>query len=148
MTMMANRQSSTVQFAARFGAPVAKRLRERATRLNESQRQLAERYIDEGLRMDDHPGIVFRDGPMGRRAGLAAGPDVWELVAALKQLPVRGQDAIPELARPLALSEGQIQTALTYFGEYHLEVQELIRRNEQEAERAEAAWRRGQSALD
>lgn len=27
--------------------------------------------------MDEHPGIVFRSGPAGRRAGLAGGPDIW-----------------------------------------------------------------------
>ena len=34
--------------------------------------------------MDDHPGIVFRDGPTGRRAGLAAGPAVWEVIDGLE----------------------------------------------------------------
>lgn len=29
--------------------------------------------------MDDHPGIVFSDQPTGRRAGLAVGPDGWEV---------------------------------------------------------------------
>lgn len=140
--------SSSRQFAARFSAPVVQRLRAHADRRGQSQRQLAERYIDEGLRMDDHPGIVFREGSMGRRAGLAAGPDVWEIVAALKQLPARGQDAIRELAKLLELSEGQIQAALDYYGEYAGEVDELIRRNEEAAERAEAAWRRQQSALE
>ena len=43
---------------------------------------IGERQIDEGLRMEAHPGIVFRNGPSGRRAGLAAGPDVWEVVWA------------------------------------------------------------------
>jgi hypothetical protein len=37
---------------------------------------LAQRYIEEGLRMDRHPGIVFRPGAAGRRPGLAGGPDV------------------------------------------------------------------------
>lgn len=36
--------------------------------------------------MEAHPGIVFRDGPSGRRAGLAAGPDVWEVVGLLRGL--------------------------------------------------------------
>lgn len=150
MSAMARREGSSgaVQFAARFAAPVVERLRTRAGRSAQSQRQLAERYIDEGMRMDDHPGIVFRDGPMGRRAGLAAGPDVWELVAALKQLPARGQAAIRELAELLELGEGQIQTALTYYGEFKDEVDELVQRNEEEAERAEAAWRRQQTALE
>lgn len=113
-----------------------------------SQRQLAERYLEEGMRMEDHPGIVFRDGPMGRRAGLAAGPDVWEIVAALKQLPTRGRAAIGELAELLELSEGQIEAALAYYGEFPDEVDELITRNDEEAERAETAWRRQQTVLD
>jgi hypothetical protein len=140
--------SATVQYAARFAAPVIERLRARARRSAQSQRRLAERYIDEGLRMDDHPGIVFRDGPMGRRAGLAAGPDVWEIVSALKQLPTRGQAAIRELTELLNLSEGQVQIALGYYGEFKGEIDELIRRSEEEAERAEAAWRRQQTALE
>lgn len=123
------------------------RLRNRASREEQSQKQLAERYIDEGLRMDDHPGIVFRAGPMGRRAGLAAGPDVWEIVGALKQLPTRGEAAIRELAELLDLGEGQIQTALDYYGEFQDEGDQLIQRNEEEAARAEAAWRRRQTAL-
>jgi hypothetical protein len=34
--------------------------------------------------MEDHPGIIFRDGPSGRRAVLIAGPDVHEVIRALK----------------------------------------------------------------
>lgn len=145
---MTERNAGTVQFAARFAAPVAGRLRERAARAQQSQRQLAERYIDEGLRMDDHPGIVFREGPMGRRAGLAAGPDVWEVIAALMEHPTRGRRAIAEVAQLQELSEGQVQTALDYYGEYAQEIDELVRRNEEAAERAEGAWRRQQAALE
>lgn len=140
--------TSTAQFAARLSAPVVERLRERASRRGQSQRQLAERYIDEGMRMDDHPGIVFRDGPLGRRAGLAAGPDVWEIVGALKRLPTRGPAAVDQLAELLTLSPGQIQGALDYYGEHSAEIDDLISRNEEEAERAETAWRRQQVALE
>src|SRR5215472_13534584 len=44
----------------------------------------ANRLVDEALRMSEHPGIVFRPGPTGRRAGLVSGPDVWEAVRAIK----------------------------------------------------------------
>ncbi len=44
--------------------------------------------------MDEHPGIVFRDGPTGRRAALAGGPDVWEVIATLKGGKARGEEAI------------------------------------------------------
>jgi hypothetical protein len=99
------------------------------------------------MRMDEHPGIVFRDGPMGRRAGLAAGPDVWEIMAALKRHPARGPAAVTELAELLELGEHQLQTALDYYGAFTDEIDDLIRRNEEEAARAEAAWRRQQAAL-
>jgi hypothetical protein len=42
-----------------------------ARRRGEAKARTAERLIDEGLRMEDHPGVVFRDGPAGRRAALA-----------------------------------------------------------------------------
>jgi hypothetical protein len=33
------------------------------------QSSAANRLVDEALRMSEHPGIVFRPGPTGRRAG-------------------------------------------------------------------------------
>jgi hypothetical protein len=75
-------------------------LRERLVRAaraapGETRSQLALRLIDEGLRMDAHPGIVFRPGPAGRRPGLMAGPDVWEVARVLREQPP-GEDG----ARP------------------------------------------------
>lgn len=46
--------------------------------------ELIERFVREGLAAAAHPGIVFKDGPSGRRAALGGGPDVWEVVAALR----------------------------------------------------------------
>lgn len=97
--------------------------------------------------MDDHPGIVFRDGPMGRRAGLAAGPDVWEIVGAARESRGQGQKVVERLSELVDLTEGQIRAALRYYGEFPDEVEELIERNREEAERAEAAWRRQKSLL-
>jgi len=34
--------------------------------------------------MDTHPGVLFREGPAGRRVVLSGGPDVWEVVRAIK----------------------------------------------------------------
>jgi len=44
--------------------------------------ELIERFVREGLACAAHPGIVFKPGPAGRRAALAGGPDVWEIVGA------------------------------------------------------------------
>ena len=64
--------SASRQFSAPVDAGIVERLERRGARSGLNKSRLAERYIDEGVRMDDHPGIVFRDGPTGRRAGLAA----------------------------------------------------------------------------
>jgi hypothetical protein len=80
-------------------ASVLDRLENRGARAGLNKSRLAERYIDEGIRIEDHPGIVFRDGPAGRRPGLAAGPDVWEVVGVLNGAPERGEAAIRERDR-------------------------------------------------
>ena len=70
----------------RFPEGTLKRLDARAKQIRETRTALAERYVDEGLRMDDHPGIAFADGPAGRRAVLSgSGLDAWEVIETLRQ---------------------------------------------------------------
>lgn len=71
-------------FSIRMSAETLARLTEGARRRGEPKARTAERLIDEGLRMEAHPGIVFHDGPSGRRAALAAGPDVWEVIETIR----------------------------------------------------------------
>lgn len=97
--------------------------------------------------MEDHPGIVFRDGPTGRRAALAAGPDVWEMVRFVKGIRARGARAVNETARKLHLTPLQVETALAYYADHPEEIEDRIRLDEEETERAEASWRRRQSVL-
>jgi hypothetical protein len=79
---------------------VLSRLERRSRELGEPKSRVAERLIDEGLRMEEFPGIVFRDGPTGRRASLLGGPDVWEVVVDLKQARRRkGVDPFKAIAR-------------------------------------------------
>src|SRR2546430_16513901 len=58
------------------------RLEQRARLIRVPKTALADRYVEEGLAMDAYPGIVFRDGPSGRRPAVIGGPDVWEGVQA------------------------------------------------------------------
>lgn len=91
--------------------------------------------------MEDHPGIVFRDGPTGRRAGLAAGPDVWEVIGALRCTGLRDEQAIQATAGWSSLSLRQIREAIAYYSEYPAEIDARIRLNQEEADAAEARWR-------
>lgn len=97
--------------------------------------------------MDEHPGILFRGGPAGRRAALAGGPDIWELIATLRNGKTKGDAAVAATAELLGLTEQQVRTAVRYYGAYSEEIDERIRRNVEEADAAEAAWRREQAAL-
>ena len=58
------------QLSLRPSAATLARLRERARLLGQKHTVLAERYVAEGVLMDEHPGIHFVDGPMGRRPAL------------------------------------------------------------------------------
>jgi hypothetical protein len=76
--------------------------------------------------MAEFPGIVFRDGPTGRRAALAGGPDVWELMATIKSGKARGAEAIAATAALLDLEDSQVRTALRYYDSFADEINERI----------------------
>jgi len=118
-----------------------------ARRRGEAKSRTAERLIDEGLRMEDHPGIVFRDGPTGRRAGLAGGPDVWEVVKVLKEFGGDSDQAVASTAECGNLSRAQVNVALRYYGDFREEIDERIALNDEETARQYAAWQRTQAAL-
>ena len=107
-----------------------------------------ERLLDEALRREAHPGITFRDGPSGRRAGLVAGPDVDEVIRTLHMNQGEGTaDIIATVADLLALTESQVRAAVAYYADHRGEVDERIEAIERAADEAEAAWRRQQEVL-
>jgi hypothetical protein len=102
---------------------------------------LAQRLIDEGLRMADHPGVIFKDGPSGRRAALAYGPDVWEVIKFLREVDERGPAAIDAAAEVFAVDASRISTVISYYGDYADEIDAEIAEADEASARAEAAWR-------
>jgi hypothetical protein len=122
----------------------SERLARRARALGTVPRSLAARYIDEGLRRDDHALIRFADGPGGRRAAVAGAPlDVWEVVVT-----VRDHDGdLDAAAAYLEIPIGLVDAAITYYGEFPEEIDRLIAANEELSARAEAAWRAGRAAV-
>ena len=101
-------------------------------------------HIDESLRMTAHPGIMFRDGPAGRRPGLTDGPDIWE-VARVFNGCVSESDALIERAeRLIGLKGRQLRVALRYYAAFTDEIDEWMQRVDEEADQAQAAWLREQ----
>ena len=47
---------------------------------------LLDLLIVEGIDQLDYPGIIFRGPAHDRRGALAAGPDVWKVIARLQEL--------------------------------------------------------------
>ena len=87
---------------------------------NESTTEVARRLIDEGIRMHEHPGITFIDGPHGRAAALAAGPAVEDVIAAIgadaATDAIESGDDLPEHAGELTgLNPTQLRVALAYW---------------------------------
>ena len=103
------------------------RLEAESRRNHEPLSTLAKRLIEEGLRMERHPAIVFKDGPAGRRARLIDGEDVWEVISAFPKWndswDVRSDVAIGSSN----LTARQIMTALKYYADYPDEIDERIR---------------------
>ena len=134
----------TQPLSLRLGETTVERLGTRAARAHLPPRTLAQRYVEEGLRMDEHPLVRFTDGPAGRRARLVGtGTDVWEVIAAVKD----NDGNIAATAEYLQMPLGLVQAAVTYYGAFPTEIDEWIERNEGEAAEAHAAWLAGQSAL-
>jgi len=121
------------------------RLKALAKRAGIAPRTLAQRYVEEGLRMDEHPMIYFADGPAGRRARVhGTGADVWELIET-----VRDNDGdVAEAAACLEIPVGVVQAAVAYYGAYPSEVDERIEGNAAASAQAEALWRAGAAAVD
>jgi hypothetical protein len=90
--------------------------------------------------MEEHIGIAFRDGPTGRRAGLAGGPDVWEVIVVLRDFGHEGPTAATKkTAAWLGLSEPQVRTAEAYYSSYPAEIDGRIEENEAAADEARRA---------
>src|SRR6266536_1012162 len=132
----------TPPLSIRFDAALLERLKRRATStVGSSTSTLAQRLIDEGLRMADHPGVIFKDGPSGRRAALAYGPDVWEVIKFLREVDERGPAAIDAAAEVFAVDTSRIATAISYYGDYVGEIDAEVADADEASARAEAAWR-------
>jgi hypothetical protein len=104
----------------------------------QSLSQVVRRLVDEGVRMERHPGIVFRSGPAGRRAGLAQGPDIWEVASVLRALKGSTKDVLGKASELTGQPVHLLRIALTYYVEFRSEIDDWIEDNDEYSERSEA----------
>jgi uncharacterized protein (DUF433 family) len=140
MTRSGEKQS----VAFRFDTGVVEHLRRRAAELNAPQTQLAERYIEEGLREDEHPVVYFREGAAGRRPALLGSRlDIADVIATIRQ----NDNSVAEAAEYLQIPVDQVEAALRYYADFKTEVDAWLAHVEAIAERERDRWRRRQEAL-
>lgn len=127
--------------------PLREQLKERAELSRVSISSLAERLIDEGLRMEAHPLIFFRDGRFGRVPRLMGGPDVIDVVGTVVEGDVPTESRLARAAQLLAIPVAYVEAALAYYAAFTSEVDAELKRRDEFAEMAEAAWRRRNQIL-
>jgi hypothetical protein len=115
------------------------RLQQRADREAISATALLERLILEGIDALEHPGIVYRGSAPDRRAALAGGPDVWEVVARLRELPGAEEERIELLAKESDLHPRQIRLALEFAVRHPDDVDRRIARHEEAVDESRVA---------
>ena len=81
--------------------------------------------------MDEHPGIIFRDGPTGRRAAVAGGPEVWEVARTLRDTRaaeprLKPTKIIELISQNNGLSESHVRVAVNYYGTYQTEIDQQV----------------------
>lgn len=137
----------------RFDPEVAKRLAVFvATHPGLSASAATNLLVDEALRSQDHPLVVFRDGPAGRRARLVGGPDVWEVVRAVRSARVAEPDLdadnlVALVTETTGVADHLIRAAIDYWADHPADVEGWITRADAESLAAEERWRREQRLL-
>jgi hypothetical protein len=98
---------------------------------------LVERFVREGLATANHPGIVFKPGPSGRRAALAGGPDVWEIASALRRTSGSESKRVAALATEFGIHPRQVGIALSYVVGHRDEIDAQVQANDRALRHAE-----------
>jgi hypothetical protein len=129
----------------RLDPTVKERLERRGAVEGITERALLERLVSEGLDALHHPGIVYRDGPTGRRAALAVGPDVWEVASALRHTAGTAEQRVAVLAEQFGLHPRHIRTAIEFAATHRDDIDAQVAANDAAAEQAsQAAERRAE----
>lgn len=119
----------------RLNSELKERLATQAAAENTTATALVSRLLEQGLAAIEHPGIVYRSGPSGWRAGLAGGPDIDEVVRAIRSVGATGDKAVSKAAGSLGIDVRLVRIAIDYAAEHLEEIELRLRENEEAADR-------------
>ena len=111
------------------------RLDDEAAARGTSVTALVTTILDEGLKTTRVPGVVYRDGPAGRRAALAGGPDVWEVIRDVRDTPGKGEVRVRRMADELGVPLPAVRAALDFYAAFPEEIDQRIDAEARTAER-------------
>lgn len=119
----------TVQKSIRIQERTFKEIEQIARESGKDFSAVANELLDEAVKMQRCPGIVFSEGTRGRRARIAGtGIEVWEVIATCKGVA----EDFGRLRKAYHwLTEQQLRSALGYYRVYPEEINNLIRQNEE-----------------
>ena len=138
---------TTRHLTLRVDADAFERLDAESKRTKQTRSELAKRLLEEGLRMEAHPGVVFRSGTAGRRPALADGPQIWVIARVLRDMKGGLDDAVAQTSELTELAPHQVRIAARYYAEYREEIDAWLKAMDEEAVRAYTAWQREQNLL-
>ena len=119
---------SNIQKSIRLPEEAVKEIEALASGTGKDFSGIARDLLVEAVKMRRCPGIIFADGPVGRRARIAGtGIDVWEFIATFKGLG-ENYDKLKKTYH--WLGDQQIRAALSYYTLYPDDIEEKIARNE------------------
>ena len=118
----------TIQKSIRIQEKTYKEIERIATESGKEFSSVVNELLDESVRMQRCPGIVFIEGAAGRRARIAGtGIEVWELIATYRSVD---EDANRLHQAYHWLSEQQIGAAMCYYKAYPEDIERVIKQNE------------------
>ena len=118
----------TVQKSIRIQERTIKEIKQIARDSGKEFSSVANQLLEEAVRMQRCPGVIFTDGTSGRRARIAGtGIEVWELIATYKGV---GENFKRLQKAYHWLTEQQLRAAIGYYRIYPEDIDRLIRQNE------------------
>ncbi len=131
----------------RLAVDTLSRLEDLSRSTGRKKPELLNTLVDEGLRMESHPSIVFAPGPAGRRPKLIGGPDVWEVIRVVKNVDASGDAAVAQAAEWTDLRPDQVEAAVAYYADHPAEIDAWIAQVDEAGEQGREAWERGREAI-